>query len=147
MNVTPGRTRNHLLGRIKPRYVLSAAAIVFVAVVSISGAAGPQGRGASIASAPVPAARAPIAETISRAPAPHLLVYIAGSRSEKEALQRDTRFSEWFNDPLVGLDPVVTRIIVIGPGEEESLGLLAELVPEAGLTTGAGPRMTLVDVR
>jgi hypothetical protein len=130
--------------QVKIRYLAAAAGALAAGAIVVSGQALP---GASSGPSTASLQAASAVPVLSRAPAPDLLVYIAGSQSEKEALERDTRFSEWFNDPLVGLDPVVTRVVVIGPGEEESLGLLAELVPEAGLTTASGPRLTLVDLR
>jgi hypothetical protein len=39
------------------------------------------------------------------------------------------------------------RVIVIEPGQEESLGLLSELVPEGQLTTGRGAQLSLHDLR
>jgi hypothetical protein len=133
--------------QLKTRYLLAAAGALAAFAIVAGGEAlpGVSGSATTPRASSVPPSEALVFE--SPATAPDLLVYITGSHSEKEALEHDARFNEWFRDPGVGLDPVVTRVVVIGPGEEEGLGVLADLLPEAGMTTGIGPRMTLVDLR
>jgi len=70
------------------------------------------------------------------------LVYIVSSEEEKDALLAREFPSLGFYD-----SDVSRRTVVIEPGQEESLALLAELLPTSGFTTGLGPKLTLVDLR
>jgi hypothetical protein len=90
----------------------------------------------------------PRAQILSKSQPADVVVYIVGSEADKEALERDGTFREWFSEPGTGgLSSVAMRVVVVKPGQEESLGLLSELVPEAQLTTGRGAVLSFHDMR
>jgi hypothetical protein len=90
----------------------------------------------------------PRAQILSKSQPADVVVYIVGSEADKSALEREGTFSEWFSEPgMGGLSTVAMRVVVIEPGQEESLALLSELVPEGQLTTGRGARLSLQDMR
>jgi hypothetical protein len=130
--------------RIKTRHLLLAAGAALISGVLISGAEIRTTRPA----APESVQTSPRAQILSKSQPADVVVYIVGSEADKEALERDGTFREWFSEPGTGgLSTVAMRVIVIEPGQEESLGLLSELVPEAQLTTGRGAMLSLHDMR
>ena len=127
--------------QIKTHYLVATAGALVVCAIAAGG-------GVLLETTSEPAPQASSADpTVSRAVGPDLLVYIVGSQAEKEAVERAASFLDWFRDPEAGRVQIGLRAVVIEPGQEESLGLLAQLVPDASITTGTGARLTLVDVR
>jgi hypothetical protein len=130
--------------RLKTRHLLLAAGAALVSGALISGAELRTTRPA--ASSAVQAS--PRVQILSKSEPADVVVYIVGSEADKSALEHDGTFREWFSEPGTGgLSTVAMRVIVIEPGQEESLGLLSELVPEGQLTTGRGARLSLQDMR
>ena len=130
--------------RIKTRHLLLAAGAALISGVLISGAELRTTRPAASNAVQ----ESPRSQIVSKSGPSDVVVYIVGSQADKEALERDGTFKEWFSEPGTGgLSTVAMRVIVIEPGQEESLGLLSELVPEAQLTTGRGARLSLHDMR
>jgi hypothetical protein len=129
---------------VKTRHLLLAAGAALISGVLISGAELRTTRPA--ASNAVQAS--PRSQILSKSQPSDVVVYIVGSEADKSALERDGTFKEWFSEPGTGgLSSVAMRAIVIEPGQEESLGLLSELVPEGQLTTGRGAQLSLHDLR
>lgn len=124
---------------IELRYVVAIFAIAIVAFVLTAGGSEVEHRGSTAA--------LPASPPLSREVPRDAVVYIVGGQAEKEALERDDSFSKWFNQPGTIGPTVSMRVIVIKPGQEESLSLLSELVPEAGMTTGNGVKLALFDLR
>ena len=130
--------------RVKTRHLLLAAGAALISGVLISGAELRTTR--PVASNPVQAS--PRSQIISKSQPSDMVVYIVGSEADKSALERDGTFRGWFSEPGTGgLSSLAMRVIVIEPGQEESLALLSELVPEGQLTTGRGAMLSLYDMR
>ena len=91
----------------------------------------------------------PAAETrgVSATTPAQVLVYLVATEADKRALEQDVaRAPEWFFETYAGIDTSV-RVIALGEGQEESLDVLARLLPEALLASGEGPSVKLVDMR
>jgi hypothetical protein len=130
--------------RVNARHFLVAAGGTLVAVAAIIGL-NVRSEGTP------PASQSQVAgptQILSKSQPQDLLVYIVGSQAEKEELDRSGTFLEWFSEPgTAGLSTISMRTVLVEPGTEESLGLLSELLPEAGMTTGHGAKLTLYDMR
>lgn len=119
------------------RYVVAGASIAIVALLLMTG-------GSKVEHETSAAALPP---SVSREVPRDAVVYIVGGQAEKEALERDNSFREWFSQPGTNGPTASMRVIVIEPGQEESLSLLNQSVPEAGMTTGNGAKLAFFDLR
>ena len=145
MNFTIRAAQSSTWKQLKTRHLLAIASVSLFAVLAGAGIAELPGKSARpVVNTAVEAVALP---AVSRETPRDAVVYIVGSLPEKEALERDSTFKDWFDQPGSGASTVSMRAIVIEAGGEESLVLLGSLVPEAGMTTGRGARLALFDLR
>jgi hypothetical protein len=125
--------------------VVAVTGILLAAVLAMTGVATSRDESAPAATT-APQMASAVQQAGQHSPR-SLVIYVVGSHSEKVTLERD--LASWQSLVQQGTvsETAMLDVIVIGPGEEESLEKLAELVPEAETTIGQGATLTLVDLR